>query len=156
MPSFNWSDEQEKQVQEGKTYPLLPDGEYDFQCIKAELKTSSKGNQMIAVEHLLWDEKGKQHRTWDRFTFTEKAMYRLRNYCKATGLDKQWKARCVEADDVVDCVGRLQLKTTPERYDSQSGKTYKAKNEVDYYIEGKGKEIKGAPVEDDFEDTIPF
>lgn len=155
MPSFELSPELENELMsEGKKeYPLLPEGDYPFQVIEAVDATSKAGNPMINMTLSVWDNDGKPSKVWDRLVFTEKALFRVRNFCKATGLDKNWEARKVNREDVEDTHGKVHIKIEPAS--TVNGVTYKAKNAVDYYIEGAGGKTGGDAEFVDNQD-VPF
>lgn len=154
MPSFELSVQEEKKMTESREYPLLPEGDYEFTVLDAEDAVSAAGNEMINMTLQVWDESGKDFKVWDRLVFTPKALYRIRNFCKANGLDEQWEAREVTTDDVTGVTGTAHIGIDPERV--VNGKTHKAKNVVDYYIEPDAAPAAKASGDDFDNSDIPF
>lgn len=124
----------------------LPDGEYDFQVKTATAKTSAKGNEMLELVLIVWDQDGKQRQVWDYLTATIEMEHRIRHFCRATGLDEIYNTGNVSPADVAGASGRVILKTQDARTDRATGKTYEARNVVRDYVvpEEKPRAYAGA------------
>lgn len=73
-------------------FKLLPEGEYEVFPTAADFSTSSNGNPMITVNYKIRDDvdqegKGQELR-FDRFTATERAMWRLQAASKAAQFEE--------------------------------------------------------------------
>lgn len=73
-------------------FTLLPEGEYEVFPVAADFSTSSNGNAMITVNYKIRDDveqegQGQELR-FDRFTATEKAMWRIQAACKAAQFEQ--------------------------------------------------------------------
>ncbi len=137
-----------------KEYPLLEEGDYEFQVMNAEnaIATSS-GNSMITLMLNVFDKEGKKFLVWDRLVNTPKALYRIKNFCKATGVLENLKnsGGALDADDCVDLFGNCHVSVEP------ATEQYKAKNVVDYYIEQSPEMAAHKAAQDaSLNDEIPF
>lgn len=134
-----------------KEYPLLEPGTYDFQVMEAKEAVSKAGNDMITMTLWVWNKNGKKFNVWDRLVATPKAAFRIKNFCKATGLESQYKNGTLTPDDCADTHGTCVIKIDPAQGE------YKAKNVVDYYIElDEPPAKKIAKDEDGFDIDCPF
>jgi hypothetical protein len=84
-------------------FDLLPDGEYDIEVIEAEERTSQKGNQMIALTLQARHPDGYDSRVWDYLVSTAAAVFKIKMFCEATGLESQFQSGRLTAEE---CVGR--------------------------------------------------
>lgn len=104
---------------------LLPDGDYNFECIEAIETTSSKGNEMVVLRLNVFHG----NRTLEiRDYIVEKMAHKLRHFCYSVGLEQEYEAGEVQA---VECEGRRGVaRIRQEEGDSQ----YPPKNIVKDYV----------------------
>lgn len=128
------------------TANLYQPGEYDFEVMSADNKTSKNGNEMIALKVKVFGTDGGQRHVYDHLMSLEKVAYKLRHFCEATGLIAKYEAGSLEAADCELKTGRLVL-----AIDSKN-KDYPPKNVIRDYItpaaEAERQEFE--------EDAIPF
>jgi hypothetical protein len=142
---------------------LLPAGTYDFRVIAAEDKQSSAGNDMIVLTLAVYRPDGNGFYQVTDYLL-EKLAFKLRHFCEETGLINRYESGALEASDLVDREGRVQIKIDPERTDKATGKVYAPKNSVkDYGGKGAGAGAgagtgapSSAPVADDDGDAVPW
>ncbi len=84
-------------------FELLPAGEYDIEVIEAEERSSQKGNQMIALTLQAQHPDGYDARVWDYLVSVQAAVFKIKMFCEATGLQKQFERGRLTAEE---CVGR--------------------------------------------------
>lgn len=84
------------------SFQLLPVGDYDIEVIEAEERTSQKGNQMIALTLQARHPDGYDARVWDYLVSTPAAVFKIRMFCEAAGLEKQFESGRLTAKD---CLG---------------------------------------------------
>lgn len=116
---------------------LLPAGEYDFEVVTAEDRISKSGNEMIEVGLLVFA--GDAKRTVKDYLM-EKMAYKLRHYCYAVGLGKEYESGELTAALCVGRTGRVKLKV-----EEQDG--FRPKNAVADYVVGATTDVpqKTAP-----------
>lgn len=122
MPSFIPKSESDLNAER-----LLPKGEYDFEIGKAENKRFSTGSEGIALTVNIFTQDGAIRLVNDNLIFMESCMFKLSNFCKATGLYEHYKAGRLDAADCVGRNGRCKLDIEPEG-------EYPAKNKVTSYV----------------------
>lgn len=135
MPSFRPKTDKELAAEN-----LLPiDPIYDFEVMGAELtRSKSSGNEMIALKVGVFTETGACRFVNDNLVFTEKAMFKVSQFCKATGLYERYKAGNLDAEDCKGRTGKLKLGIEPEG-------EFPAKNKVASYIIPKPANGEAAP-----------
>ncbi|MCH2136513.1 MAG: DUF669 domain-containing protein [Phycisphaerales bacterium] len=74
------------------SFTLLPEGLYDIEVVDAEERTSQKGNQMIALTIEAKHPDGYPSRVWDYLVSTPAAVFKIKQFCDAAGLDKEFTA----------------------------------------------------------------
>lgn len=157
MPTFTPKSDSELQSER-----LLPKGEYDFEILKAENKISkTSGAGMIALTVGVYTGNGdRQQWVNDNLVFVEKAMFKVSQFAKATGLYQLYKAGRIDAQDCVGRGGRCKVDIEPEG-------DYPAKNKITSYVAPKevaplARESAPAPVQSQTatpppaEDDVPF
>jgi len=129
-----------------KAKSLAPAGDYDFEVLTAEDKTSKKGNPMIAIKIGLYiGEKITKH----VFDYLMPSMgFKLRHFCDTVGLLARYEDGTLCADD---CKGRSG---TVKIVVDDSNTAYPPKNVVKDYVPRAVKPL-GATVEDEPEGTKP-
>lgn len=89
----------------------IPAGNYEFIVANAEEKESKAGNPMINLEMLI-SAPGRETpvKVYDCLVFTDAALFKVEQFCKATGLDDKFKIDDNGNTDVdlsdFDCVNR--------------------------------------------------
>lgn len=128
---------------------ILEPGVYGFEVIKAIDKVSKSGNEMIELI-LKFYGRGQETIVFDYLVSTDKAAWKIKNFCDATGLTEEYKIGLLTPQD---CIGRSGLaELIIQRDDS---KAYPDKNSVKQYIEKEDALAKPAPIDFD-DDSIPF
>jgi len=84
-------------------FELLPAGEYDIEVLEAEERLSQKGNQMIALTLQARHPDGYDARVWDYLVSVQAAVFKIKMFCEATGLQQQFERGRLTAEE---CVGR--------------------------------------------------
>jgi hypothetical protein len=123
MPAF-----QPKTEKELASENLLPVGEYDFEVLGAANKTSQRtGAQMIELKVGVYLPTGAVRFVNDNLVFVDKAIFKISQFCKCTGLYERYKAGQLDAEDCKGRSGKLKLGIEPEG-------EYPAKNKVSSYV----------------------
>lgn len=125
------------------SFELFPKGEYDFDVVKAEEQTSSKGNEMIKLEIDIYDPNGRKSRVFDYLL--ESVAYKLKHFCITTGLTTEYEAGNLTAEMCLNRSGRCMIGIQQDK----TGK-YDDKNIVKDYC---GVAVSAAKLA---EDDIPF
>lgn len=121
---------QSKTRHEIEAEQLLPDGVYDFQVVKGEEKVSKKGNPYMKVTLKVFAPNGGTPFVFDNLM--ESFMWKLLNFCEATGLMAEYNAGCLEAHMLEGVCGKVKIGR-----EEQAG--YPARNVAqDYIIPSKG------------------
>lgn len=130
---------------------LVPDGQYQFEVIKAEDTQSKSGNDMIKLQLKVWDLEGREHTIFDYLL--EAMPKKLKHFAKHLGLIAKYESGELLADDCVGKCGTLDLVIQEDK----TGK-YPPRNSVADYVEKKDFVNHGSTVKEDdlFNDTIPF
>jgi hypothetical protein len=122
MPSFTPKSDSELNAER-----LLPDGEYGFEILGAENKRFGTGSEGIALKVGVYLPTGACRFVNDNLVFTDKAMFKVSQFCKCVGLYERYKAGQLDAEDCKGRTGRCKLATEPEG-------EFQAKNKVSSYI----------------------
>ncbi len=122
-------------------FDLLPAGEYDIEVIEAEERTSQKGNQMIALTLLAKHPDGYDARVWDYLVSTTAAVFKIKMFCDATGLESQFQGGRLTAEECVGRKGRAKI-TVEEGRDGFSDR-----NSVAEYLDGQSSPKPAAGIE---------
>lgn len=133
MPSFNPKSESELNAER-----LLPKGEYDFEIGKAVNKQFSTGSQGIALTLNVYQPDGTFRLVNDNLIFMDSCMFKVSNFCKATGLYEHYKAGNLDASDCEGRGGKCKLDIEPEG-------EYPAKNKVTSYVVPKEQKRPSQP-----------
>jgi hypothetical protein len=118
-------------------FELLPAGEYDVEVIEAEERTSQKGNQMIALTLQTRHPDGYDSRVWDFLVSVPAAVFKIKMFCEAAGLQKQFEGGRLTAED---CVGGKAVATIIIE-DGREG--FSDRNSIQEYRTGGGTAIGG-------------
>ena len=131
MPSFTPKSDSELNAER-----LLPKGEYDFEIGKAENKLFKTGSQGIALTLNVYTPDGSIRLVNDNLIFMDSCMFKVSNFCKATGLYEHYKAGNLDAQDCVSRAGKCRI-------DIEAEGEFPAKNKVTSYV--VPKEQRKAP-----------
>jgi hypothetical protein len=93
---MNFQPQTEKQIADGK---LLPRGNYDFEILDAEEKTSSAGNAMIELKVQVANGNGASRILPDYLV--PKRAEKLRHCCAVCGLLEKYESGVLADDDFV-------------------------------------------------------
>lgn len=129
-----------KTKQELDAAGLLSEGNYDFEVLEAQERTSSKGNPMIEVKLGVWTNNRGQKYITDYLM--EKLAYKLYHFCESVGID--YHAGELKAEELPGKCGVVRVKIDPERT-GDDGKVYSAKNAVKDYVAAMSAETPPAP-----------
>jgi len=100
MPRFNPDNYQDS---------TIADGDYPFVVIGAEDRVSKNGNEMIAVELECTVSDNRKITVYDYLTFTDAALFKIKQFCDAVGLTDNWASGQLEAADCVGQEGTVRL-----------------------------------------------
>lgn len=114
----------EKEIAEAD---LLPAGIYDFEIASADDKTSTKGNQMIALKLYVYDAEGAQRVVFDYLM--EALAYKLRHAAGACGLLERYETGHLDSTDFHGKTGKCKIVIQKDK----TGQ-YADKNSVQDYI----------------------
>lgn len=124
MPRFNPSDHEEKESFE------VPTGDYPFAVFAAEEQMSSKDNEMINLELHVDIGRDKPLMVYDYLVFTPKALWKVKSFCDANGIDFQSGEL-----NAVDCEGLEGKVNLALGEPNNQGKRYM---QVEYYCKPEG------------------
>lgn len=148
---MNFTPMSEKELAEAN---LLPAGEYDFEVFEAVDTISRAGNEMIALKLWVFNANGRKFtvRDWLVANNVEK----IASFCRAVGLDNEYHAGTVAAEDMQGRTGRAKIKVNP------AGQ-YPASNGVSFYVKPKAggatapaPALARKPALAGIDDEIPF
>ena len=147
MTMFNFTNAVEV-AEKGGEFPVLDPGEYLMEVKETELTTSSKGNPMIVATFV--EPETKTH-IRNYFTLTEKALFSLVAYVKASGVKMPEGEVDLASDDFKEWVENLvgteaTAVVTTEDYTYPSGHEKAGQtstnNRIKTFKEGKPKAVK--------------
>lgn len=137
---MNFKPKSEKELKEQMLWPA---GEYDFEVLKSEPAKSgpnskNPGTPFIKLILRVFNSDGAERMV---NAILHPAMeWQLRSFCYETGLETQYLAGTLTADDCVGRAGKLQLKIKDAQGD------YPAKNEVkDWGVKPTKKKADASP-----------
>lgn len=137
-----------KTAQEIDESGLLDPGLYDFEVMEAEEKTSSKGNDMVALAIRVEDNDGRGFKILDWLVATEGGAYKVRHFAESVGLLKEYEKGDMPAGLMIGKTGRCKLGIKPAEGQ------YRAKNTVADYVGAAVEGVKSTRA--DLEDEVPF
>lgn len=137
------------------SFDLIPVGQYDFMVTKSTRKISKANNPMAELQLTIWDNAGKTHTVFDYLVFSNAklSMRKIRHFCYAVGLHKEYEAGEVP-EELVGLQGKVEIGIKDEQ-PNQNGGFYPKKNIVVDYTKSDGTP-KALPKNDDMNDEIPF
>ena len=100
MPNFNPEDVKTNAVEEGV---------YPFTVMNAELRESKAGNEMISLDLAFDVGNDKPLTCFEYLVFTEKALWKVKEFCDACGLKEQFASGVIEPDDCIGAEGKAKL-----------------------------------------------
>lgn len=156
-----WLENLEQQKSEDE-YSLLKDGEYVFVVKSIKGKVSKLGNQMAEIILGVYDENGRERIVYDYFVFTEKGIYRVRQFFHSIGITDKSKYCSFNENDVVNKNGKAKIGTQKGTQKPDGITYYKDKNVVKSYIKTAQNDsivqVKKAANAETFSinDDIPF
>lgn len=119
-------------------YPLIPDGEYDFEVVEAAEAVSKAGNEMTKLTLKVWYDDGKTARVWDYLVAGPKSTWKIKQFCEAVGLGDRYNTGEIQAIDFEGRQGRVKIAT------QEASGNYPAKNVVGEYVDN-GEPVMPAP-----------
>lgn len=158
MSYFNYDPLTEEEVQKERQFALLEPGTYDFTVTKATFSKSQKGNPMIELQLLTWDNEGKERVVFDYLVSTAGMNWKIRHFCEAVGLKAEYEARKFSEDLCPNARGRAIISIQKGKQ-KPDGSYYKDKNVVDDYVildNSSQQKVANDPNTMPFDDALPF
>jgi hypothetical protein len=118
--SFSFQPKSEEEV-----LNLLKPGTYNFLIKQAENAVSKKGNSMIKLTVVVYDEQARERYITDYLM--EAMLYKVKHFCDATGLEDKYKQGKFDAMDCINRTGKCKV-----RIEESDG--YAPKNSIQDYI----------------------
>lgn len=125
-------------------FPLLPEGDYEFQVANASRSQSSKGNMQWKLQLRIDKPDGTWAYVWEYFAETENMQWKFNEFFRSIG--KFGVTDTGEMKNVVSEIGNAHIIIKKED-------GYKDKNSVKYFIEQKEPETAGMEISDE---DLPF
>jgi len=131
-------------------FELLPKGKYNVQVVDVTAKTSSNGNDMDNVKMKVIEGEHAGRYIFSNLVWTEKALFRVRQYLEACGVEVPEGAMDVDMEETIGCELTVDI----------GHRDYKDKNGDDKTSEDVKKflpleESNGIDLDDD-EDDLPI
>jgi hypothetical protein len=121
---------QPKNIEELRSQNLLQPGVYHYRVLDAiEGIAKSSGNPQIILELRISDDERLVSLT-DYLTLTDKAMFKIHDFCLSAGLMDKYNDGNLTAQDCIDATGLLEIKIEVD----PTGQ-YPNKNKVKAYLE---------------------
>jgi hypothetical protein len=119
-----------------KSRDPLPPGAYAFEVLKAEETTSKNGNDMIKLSLQVM---GPEYDVYVNDWLLQKVLHRLMHFCETAGLEEQFVAGNLTADDCQGATGRviLEIEDKPGFSPKNKVKDYEGKPPGDQVIKRK-------------------
>ena len=127
---------------------LIPPGEYPFKVKFAEAKISQSGNPQIKIILAILAD-GRERNVYDYLMTIESMLFKLRHFCYATGLDQQYEAGTLTADNCLNRTGTCKIGVKEDK----TGKFLPTNIVLDYI---KSENVSQTPAPAAFNDDIPF
>jgi hypothetical protein len=127
--SFSFQPKSEEEV-----LNLLKPSTYDFLIKQAENAVSKKGNSMIKLTVVVYDEQARERYITDYLM--EAMLYKVKHFCDATGLEEKYQQGKFDAMDCINRTGKCKV-----RIEESDG--YAPKNSIQDYLKS---EKNNAPV----------
>lgn len=110
-----------------KPASILPDGDYLLAILDAEERVSSSGNPM--VELTIGEATGKGRRFWDYLVSTPAALWKVKQFMEAAGLEDDFKRGQVDASALIGLI-------VPASVTTQESDGYPPKNSAAWGVDG--------------------
>jgi hypothetical protein len=167
---FEFESYTEEQVQEMAKPPILPEGEYNFEIVKAidELHDrdnnliplkSKAGNPMMELTLKVWGDSGEIHTIKDWIVLTSNMMFKIRHLCETCGLLDLWNSEQLHASNLEGRLGKAKIiiqkgKEIPLEKRQDRKTHYDDRNSVQDYVKPKVKSKDDKSSEPFFDDDI--
>lgn len=135
-----------KTEEEVSTNKLCPEGDFQFEVVKATEKTSKSGNEMIEIVLKVWANDGEEYMVYDYLM--DKVAYKIKHFCEATNLSDKYNKGIVTDQDCEYKTGMVRIKHQKDNRDTSI-----MRHTVKDYLLSKGDKES-----DEFDggDDIPF
>lgn len=142
---------------------IIPEGEYDFEVIKSQRKTSKKGNAMCELQLRVFGNEGRNHIVFDYLVFSNVNLNikKVSHFSKAIGIHDQYMKGSLP-EEFHSFSGRCLI-GVQEEMPKDGGGFYPKKNIVVDYVKRNGssqvhakQENKKIDIEDFKDDELPF
>lgn len=149
----------EKADEQSGSFDPWPAGEYDFTVADAgEERSASSGNDMIKLTLHVFDRSGNRRTVFDYLVSTDKGQWKVRHFCDAVSMIRQYESGDLNPMDMLNRSGRLKLRVKPAQ------NSYPANNAVNDYLpavaassqKGANGPAQYVPPGPDLDDQIPF
>jgi hypothetical protein len=140
MNSFTYQPLSAEEAERARQYPLLQDGIYTFSVVKATLKQSSKGNSMIELQEVYWNDEGKEFIVFDFLIGIKSMEWKTRHFCEAVGLEKEYISGKFNENLCLGKQGKASIILQKGKANANGG-FYKDKNVVEDYIASKNDNV---------------
>jgi hypothetical protein len=88
---------------------LVPEGQYNFEVVKATDKVSKQGNAMLELQLKIWDSSGKERIVFDYLVGIPAMVYKIKNFCQTTGLTEKYNMGSFSAHDCLNKRGTAYI-----------------------------------------------
>jgi hypothetical protein len=145
----------EQEEKERKERFLWPAGTIvDYEISSALEKLSKKGNQMIEVGVIIYNDKGENQQIVDYIG--EWNLFKLKHICEANGMIERYEAGHVSDTDLYYKTGKAKI-GIQKGQQKDDGSFYADKNFIqDYLKDAVGKKVETKKSDDVFFDDVPF
>lgn len=111
-------------------YPVIPEGVYEVQVAELKMETAQSGNPMVTLKaNVVNHPEHMAHSLFDRIVLTDKALWKLKQFCEAVGLT--WDDAGV---DVEPAIGRTVMVRVVQELYQPEGKEPRRTNRIDEYL----------------------
>lgn len=119
-----------EQADAGGNFEPWPIGDYDFEVHDAADDVSkASGREQIKLTLYVFNDEGSKRTVFDYLGSDEKSQWKVRHFCAAVGLIRQYENGELDVYDIVNKTGRLNLAL------KRATSEYPANNTVRDYIE---------------------
>lgn len=135
---------------------LLEEGDYDFEVIKSERKTSQNGNPMALLQLKVFDKNGKVKIIKDNLMFIKNqfCMRKLRHFCESVEILDSYNSGKIP--EILECLSGRAKFGIEKDVENDKGGFYPPKNIVLDYLKKDKSDSKLKHQKDEFNDDIPF
>ena len=128
---------------------LIPKGEYIFEVLEADEKTSKSGNDMIALKlGVVYNDSVRG--IFDYLVDIDSMAFKTRHFADSVGLLAEYEKGSLDAGALVGLTGKCKIDIQP----AKDG--YDAKNAVKDYVKIGSKSAPTGKTETVEDDDIPF